>query len=116
MGMSPAAFGHGADYAKTDEGKACIAKLRTRFAKDELPIYLERMSSMMEAHGGKWLVAGEEPTVADCLAVPALRAFTRGFIDHVDKDCLDAHPRVVEYLRNFCALDGVKGRYRDGIC
>ena len=113
--MRPIEFGHPEDLGKTEEGKALIRKLRERFVAEKLPVRLQRMETLMKAHGGKWLVAGDEPTIADCAAVPVLRGLTRGFMDHIDPNCLDGCPTIVEYLKNFCALDEVQGRYNDGI-
>ena len=115
MGMRASKFGHPEDFGKTEEGQKVVKELREKFVKDELPVFLKRMSDMMAAHGGKWLVAGDEPTVADCCVVPVLRSFTRGHIDHVPTNCLDINPAIVQYIKNFCALDGVKGRYNNGI-
>jgi glutathione S-transferase len=115
MGMAPFKFGHPEDFAKTDEGKKLVQELREKFVSEELPKYLQRFSDMLSSHGGKWLVAGENPTVADCVAVPVLRSFTNGHLDFVNTNCLDGHPLVVEYIKNFCALDGVQGRYTKGL-
>jgi glutathione S-transferase len=70
---------------------------------------------MLQSHNGKFLVEGDAPTVADCLAIPFLRGFTRGHIDHIPTTCLDDFPAVVEYIKNCCALEGVKGRYQNGL-
>lgn len=79
MGFSPERFGYSADFSTTDNGKKLIQTMREKFIKEELPKYMTRMSEMITAHGGKWLVAGAEPTIADCIAVPLLRQFTRGY-------------------------------------
>jgi prostaglandin-H2 D-isomerase / glutathione transferase len=116
MGSSATKYGHPEDFGKTEEGKKLVQSMRESFVNEELPKYLTRMSAMITAHGGKFLVAGENPTIADCVAVPLLRGFTRGFIDYVSPNCLDGYPVIVEYIKAFCALDEVKGRYNSGIC
>ena len=113
--MRPIEFGHPEDLGKTEEGKVLIRKLRERFVAEKLPVRLRRMETLMKAHGGKWLVAGDEPTIADCAAVPVLRGFTRGHMDYIDTNCLNDFPTIVAYIKNFCALEGVQGRYKDGI-
>ena len=115
MGMRPANFGYPVGFESTDEGKKLIESMRTKFVKEELPKYAKCLTEKMEQHGGPFLVAGSEPTVADCMAVPILRSFTRGILDHVDSTCLDAYPTLVTYIKNFCALEAVKGRYNNGI-
>jgi len=115
MAMRPVNYGFPEDYGKTEEGQKRIKALRETFVKEKLPKHLARLETLLQAHGGKWLVKGDEPTVADCLAVPTLRNLTRGHIDHIDTACLDAHPVIVQYIKNFCALEGVKGRYNNGI-
>ena len=115
MGMRPENFGYPEKFQSTEEGKKLIESMRTKFVKDELPKYIKCFTDKMEQHGGPFLVAGSEPTVADCAAVPVLRMLTCGFVDNVDPTCLDAYPTIVTYIKNFCALEPVKGRYNSGI-
>lgn len=115
-GMKPEVLGYPEGYAKTDEGKALVKKLRETFVKELLPKSLDALTKLIESHDGSFLVAGSEPTIADAVAVPLLRSFTRGFIDHVEPTCLDSHPVVVKYIKDFCALEQIKGRYNSGIC
>lgn len=113
--MSPEIYGHPVGFAQTEEGKAWIKAMRETFVTELLPKCLNRIEGMIKAHDGPWMVAGSEPTIADCVAVPLLRSYTKGHIDHVPVTCLDAHPEIVRYIKDFCALDGIKGRYSDGI-
>jgi len=116
MGMRPETFGHPEGFSKTDDGQALIKQMRSKFVAEDLPKYLKFLADYIDAHGGgKFLCSAEKPTIADCLAVPTLRAFTRGHIDHVPTDCLGAEPRIVAYLERFVALPEIKGRYQDGI-
>jgi len=115
MSMRPAKFGYPADYAKTEEGKEKLKSMRQAWIKDELPIYLGHLMAKIEKNGGKWLASSDKPTIADCYAVPALRNYTRGHIDHVDSSCLDSYKPIVDYVKRFCELEGIKGRYTDGL-
>jgi len=114
MAMRPEKFGYAQGYNKSEEGMEQIKTMRQNWIANELPKYLKYISDMIDKHGGKW-IAAEEPTIADCLAVPFLRRFTVGGIDHVDADCLTCYPKIVEYIERFCALDGIKGRYKTGL-
>lgn len=119
----PQLLGHPEGSQTTDEGKLRTEALRTTFATTILPqflVYIDQLLQKSAAINGDsttncWLVPGESPTIADCLAVPNLRRFSRGFIDHVPANCLESHPRVVKYLEQFCALPSIQGRYTDGI-
>ena len=115
MAMKPTKYGYPDDYAKTEEGLKMITKMRTAFVKEQLPMFLTYFENMMAKHGGKWLVAGDEPTIADCLTVATLRNFTRGHIDGIPTTCLNTHPKIVEYIKSFCALQPIQGRYDNGI-
>jgi glutathione S-transferase len=115
MPIYPGRYGYPADFASTDEGKEKIRELREKFMAEQFPSLMTRMADKITAHGGKFLVAGEHPTIVDCLAIPVLRAFTRGFIEHIDPNCLDGYPVIVDYIKNFCALEPIQGRYTDGI-
>jgi glutathione S-transferase len=115
ISMKPTKYGYPAEYPKTEEGLKKILELRTDFVQNQLPVYLTYIENLISKHGGKWLVAGDEPTIADCLTVATLRGFTRGHIDNVPTTCLDTHPKVVEYIKNFCALEPIQGRYNNGI-
>jgi len=114
LGMRPQSFGYPEDFSKTEEGQAVVKKLRESFLEKDLPTYLGFIESLLDRNGGGFL-CGEEPTIADCYAIPNLRRFTRGFMDHIPAECLNGNPKVVEYIERFCALPGVKGRYTDGI-
>lgn len=115
LGMRPQVFGHPEDLNKTTEGKAMIAQFRKTWVTDQLPRFLKYISDIIEKNGGKWLVKGDNPTIADCKAVAMLRSFTKGHMDHIDPKCLEINPVVVDYAKRFCALEGVKGRYKNGI-
>jgi glutathione S-transferase len=115
ISMAPSKYGYSAEYAKTEEGVKKISEMRTAFVQKQLPVYLTYLEKLIEKNGGKWLVAGDEPTIADCLAVATLRNFTRGHIDCVPTTCLDTHPKMVEYIKQFCALEPIQGRYNNGI-
>jgi glutathione S-transferase len=114
VSMRPQNFGYPEGFQSTDECKEITKALRNKFVETELPKYLKYLADMIDKNGGKFL-CGDEPTIADCLAVPQLRGFSRGHIDHVPSDSLDVEPRIVEYIRRFCDLDGIKGRYADGV-
>jgi len=115
LSMRPSAYGYPEDFSKTDQGKEKISSMRKSFIEQELPKYLNYISDMIDRNGGKWLVAGENPTLADCNAVPFLRSFTKGHVDYIETNCLDVNPKVVEYVKRFCALPEIKGRYTNGL-
>jgi prostaglandin-H2 D-isomerase / glutathione transferase len=115
MGMKPSNYGYPDGFQSTDEGKQLVESLRTKFVTDELPKYVQRLEQKLSQHGGPYLVAGTEPTIADCAAVPLLRIFTTQFFDHVDPTCLDQHPIIVKYIQNFCSNEVIKGRYTNGV-
>jgi len=115
LSMRPQNYGHPEDFAKTDEGKAKIEQFRKNWVATELPKHLKYISDMIEKNGGKWLIAGDNPTIADCKAFAMMRNFTRGHIDHFDTKCLEINPGIVEYCKRFAELEGVKGRYTNGI-
>jgi len=114
IAMRPQTFGYPEGYQGTDEGKERCKKMRTGFIQKELPKYLKYLADMIDKNGGKFL-CGDEPTIADCMAVPQLRGFSRGHIDHVPVDSLNVEPRIVDYIQRFCGLDEIKGRYTDGL-
>lgn len=116
IGMRPQNFGYPEDFSQTDEGKEKIKMLRTKFVQEQMPNYLGLLEDMLKASGGKWLIAGtDEPTIADCMAVSFLRSFTKGHVDYVDPKCLEINPMVVAYVKRFCDLPQIKGRYNDGL-
>ena len=116
VSMRPQNYGHPEDFAKTPEGQELVKTMRKKFVDTELPKYLKFLADYIDEHGGgKFLCGGDAPTIADCMAVPQLRAFTRGHIDHVPTDCLNCEPRIVEYIKRFLELEKIKGRYTDGL-
>ena len=115
LNMSPERYGHPAGWSKTPEGQRGVQKLREKFVQDDLPRFLGYFTAFLEAHDNQWLASTDGPTVADCSAIPMLRVLTIGFVDHVPTDCLKTHPAVVDYVRRFCALAPLAGRYTNGL-
>jgi glutathione S-transferase len=115
MAMRPANFGRPDGFQSTDEGKKVIQAMRTDFVQNKLPVHLTHLTGLLEQNDNQWLASVDAPTIADCKAVVFLRSLTRGHIDFVPADCLEKHPKIIEYLKRFCALEQVKGRYDSGV-
>ena len=106
---------HPEGFFDTEEGKKLIQTLREKYVAEALPKYVKFLSDLIKANDGKWLASKGEPTIADCFAVPILRNFTRGHLDYVPTSCLDFDEVIVDYIKRFCAIESVKGRYNNGI-
>lgn len=115
ISMRPMTFGYEEGFSKTDAGKALVKAMREKFVAEQMSVRLGHLAAKIEANGGKWLAPGDKPSIADCHAVPFLRSFTKGHVDFVDTKCLEINPTIVDYVKRFCALDGVKGRYDSGL-
>ena len=115
MNRVPTKFGHPETFPTSPEGMAKMKELRETWVAEDLPKFLTLISKMLDDNGNTYLVGGSEPTIADCLAVPLIRGWTRGHLDHVPTTCLDAYPNVVEYIKRFCGHEKIKGRYTDGL-
>lgn len=115
MGMAPDKFGHPKDHGKTPEGQELVKMMRTRWLDTELPKFAGFLDKLLKANNHQWLASTDAPTIADCDAVVFLRSLTRGHMDHVPKDCLDKYPVLVDYVKRFCALPEIQGRYTNGL-
>ncbi|GAX22540.1 hypothetical protein FisN_14Hh163 [Fistulifera solaris] len=115
ISMRPAQYGHPADVAQTEEGKKTIKAMRERFVNQDLPVYLKQLETLLARHDNKFLASTDKPSIADCYAVPSLRSFTRNYLDHIPGNCLDDHPLIVDYIKRFCALPEIQGRYTTGL-
>jgi glutathione S-transferase len=112
----PTKYGHAAGFTKTEEGLALVEKMRTDWIETELPRFARYLTHLMDKNGGgMWLASPDGPTIADCKLIPVLRSFTRGHIVHVSPQCLDQYPQLVEYIKRFCALEPIRGRYTYGV-
>jgi glutathione S-transferase len=101
-------YGHPEHFEKTEEGKAVAKSLREKFVATELPKYLGYFQDILGDHS---FLVGDEPTIADCMLVPALQDFTRGTWEHIPVTCLDTHPKVTAYIARFLELPKVKAYY-----
>lgn len=115
MNMRPENFGHPADWNKSEEGQATVKALREKVVSETLPKFASYITALLEKNDNQWIASKEGPTIADCVAIPFLRSFTMGHIDHIPVDCLDAYPALVDYIRRFCALPEISGRYEKGL-
>jgi glutathione S-transferase len=105
-------------WNKTEEGKATVKALRGKLVDEILPEYAGHLERMLAKNGpGGWLASGSAngPTLADCAAVPILRHLTTGVAEYVPPDCLDKHPALVDYVKRFCSLPQIAGRYSKGL-
>jgi prostaglandin-H2 D-isomerase / glutathione transferase len=114
LSMCPAMVGYAQDFPNTDEGKALVEKMRKDWIHTELPRFAQYLAVLMDKYGGGLWLASDGPTIADCKLIPLLLPLTRGNIDHISPHCLDEFPRLVEYMKQFCALDQIRGRYTYG--
>lgn len=104
------------DYYQTEDGKQELRPIREKFVQQQLPIFMKYLMDYMDQYGnGIWLASHTEPTIADCYAIPLLRAFTKGTYDFVPADCLNEYPKIIAYMKQFCALRPIQGRYTDGV-
>jgi glutathione S-transferase len=103
------------DFFGSEEGKLLVKQVREKFVEKLLPKYMSYFTALLEKNDGKWLASTDEPTIADCYAIPFIRQLTRGHIDHVPTTCLDGYPKIIDYIKRFCALEQVKGRYNNGV-
>ena len=117
MGRVPEKYGHPEGFGKTEEGKELVKTLRIRWMEQEFPKFMGYLERWLDKNDNKWLATkGEQPTLADCVVVPYLRMFTKGFVDHIPTDVLEKnHPKLAEYVKRFCALPQIQGRYTDGL-
>ena len=115
VNMRPENFGHPADWSKTEEGQATVKALRAKVVTELLPKYAAYITALLEKNGNQFLASKDGPTIADCVAVPFLRSFTMGHMDHIPVDCLDAYPAIVDYIKRFCALPQIAGTYEKGL-
>eukprot|EP00667_Euglena_gracilis_P021222 EG_transcript_23191 len=106
--MRPATLGYPEDFPKTEEGQAASKAMRERFVATDLPQFLGYFEALLEGHS---FAAGDEPTIADCMLIPALRNVISGQLNHVPTTCLDGHPKIKAYIDRFLAIPVVKHHY-----
>lgn len=115
VNMRPENFGHPSEWNKSEDGQRVIKAMREKFVTEQLPKFLGYLTALLEKNNNQWLASSDSPTIADCVAVPLLRSFTIGFIDHIPTDCLEAYPPIRDYIKRFCALPQIDGRYDKGL-
>lgn len=109
VASKPEAYGYKADLSS--EQKDVLAKrLRTRFLAETLPRFLGFFTTHIEAHGGFFL-NGDEPTIADCTALPQFQYFASGVADHVPADCLEPFPTITDYVDRMMNIPAVRAYY-----
>lgn len=111
----PEAYGHDAAAVDGEAGTAKVKAIREYWMKERLPGFVKQVEQLLSRHESKWLAGTEQPSIADCLLVPFLRSFTRGHVDHIPTSIWDDYPILKDYVKRFCALDAIKGRYTDGL-
>lgn len=103
-------------YNQTEDGRKELQKIRVKFLTKSFPIFMKYISDLIDKRGqGQFLASVHAPTIADCYAVPLLRSFTKGNFDYIPTTCLDSYPKIIDYVKRFCSLEPIRGRYNDGI-
>merc|ERR1712166_30084 len=113
ISMKPGKFGYPEGYGTTEEGAEKIKIMREQFVAEQLPQFCAWFQGFISASGGPFL-CGSAPSIADCMLVPELIKFTKGFIDHVPATCLDANADIQAYLAAFMAIPQVEEYYAAG--
>jgi len=107
MGTRHMKYGYPEEWpAKADTVKA----LRERFMETYFATHMNSLSKLLDAHEGKFLF-GEKLTIADLDVFTHIRPYTRGFIDHVDKNCLEKYPKVLAYYKEVANVDAIAKWY-----
>lgn len=115
LNMFPELYGHPHGWNHTEEGQKIVKEMREKVVTDQLPKYMGYFKGLLEKNNNQWLASTDGPTLADCLAIPVIRSFTLGHMDHIPTDCMDSYPEIVDYVRRFCALPQIGGRYEKGL-
>jgi len=108
MGMKPTNFGHAEGFEKTPEGQELVKKLRSEFVLEVLPKFLGWFSDYLSNHD---FLAGNAITIADLSLFTTLVHYQSGVIDHVPTTCLDAYPKIVQWIARINALPRIAGWY-----
>ena len=115
LNFCPEMYGHAPGWNQTDEGKQVIKIMREKIVTEQLPKFMPYFIQMLKKNDSKWLASTDGPTLADCMAIPLLRSFSLGFMDHVPANCLDEYSEIVSYVKRFCSLPQIVGRYDKGL-
>eukprot|EP00618_Florenciella_parvula_P014758 CAMPEP_0119490558 /NCGR_PEP_ID=MMETSP1344-20130328/15694_1 /TAXON_ID=236787 /ORGANISM="Florenciella parvula, Strain CCMP2471" /LENGTH=250 /DNA_ID=CAMNT_0007525735 /DNA_START=76 /DNA_END=828 /DNA_ORIENTATION=+ len=107
-GMNPAKFGY--DGISDDDKKALVIKMRGKFVSEILPKYLQWFTDLLNATEGPFF-CGETITIADLVVLPQLKIFTKGVVDHVPKDVLEAYPVLTTWMAAMLATPKIKAWY-----
>lgn len=108
LSMRPEGYGYPEGFAKTEEGAALVKKMREAFVAEKLPKYMGHFTDFL---GDKKFLAGDNVTIADCSFLPAIVRFCSGDMDHVPADCLEAYPKITEYIKRMRELPKIKAWY-----
>jgi len=97
IGMRPQAFGYPPkeEWAEAD---ATCEKLRSRFIKEALPLYMGYFADLIKEAGGDKFLTGADLTIADITAYQQIAYFRKGIADHVPKECLEPYPEVLGWM------------------
>ena len=109
MGMNPTKLGHPEGFQKTDEGKALILDLRTKYIADDLPKYAGLMSDALAS--GPYL-CGDSMNLADIFWLVRCRYLQSGVADGIPKTCLDAYPSVKDWYARMMSDEKIVEWYK----
>jgi glutathione S-transferase len=98
LGMRPEKFGH-PPKGEWKDADVTIKKIRESFLVDDLPRYMKYFTDMINENGGNAYLTGKDLTIADISAYQQIGYFRKGIADHVPKECLDAYPEILAWMK-----------------
>mmetsp|Transcript_36548 Transcript_36548/g.117197 ORF Transcript_36548/g.117197 Transcript_36548/m.117197 type:complete len:222 (+) Transcript_36548:93-758(+) len=79
---------------------------------DIMPKHLTMLANLLDVGGTGWLAGTPEPSIADALWAPDLKALNEGKSSG-DDTVLKAFPTLIDFLKRFYALPAIKAYYGD---
>eukprot|EP00615_Pteridomonas_danica_P006970 CAMPEP_0114337336 /NCGR_PEP_ID=MMETSP0101-20121206/6299_1 /TAXON_ID=38822 ORGANISM="Pteridomonas danica, Strain PT" /NCGR_SAMPLE_ID=MMETSP0101 /ASSEMBLY_ACC=CAM_ASM_000211 /LENGTH=222 /DNA_ID=CAMNT_0001469545 /DNA_START=91 /DNA_END=759 /DNA_ORIENTATION=+ len=93
VGRNPQMFGHGELDAETKD--AMVKGLREKFAAEEIPKFAKMLTEALE---NSPFLCGDSVTIADLKFLPTMNHLTKGVLDYIPKDCLEAYPAITAWM------------------
>lgn len=106
VARNPKVYGHG--ELDEDTKNEMVKTLREAFVRDDLPCF---MKYFIDTMGDSPYVCGDNVTIADLKWLPIMSHLTKGVLDHIPKDCIEAYPAVVAWVARMKAIPQIAAWY-----
>lgn len=108
MGLTVSKYSSRFGFGFLDSKSELRSDVRKSLNDEILPKHLFNLERTIDEEVGPWLAGRSEPSIADFIVGPRIKALTSGNIDGVSEHLLDGFPKLTNLVKSLYSLPSVE--------